>query len=234
MNTSTLAKFATPLAVLLAGGLIAGTLYLATDKNGAPPQAAHAPTVAVDVQKVNTTDEPTIGNPNAPIAMAYWSDYQCPFCSRFDTTELPQIMQAYVDSGKIRIVFKDFQFIGPDSDMDALYARAVWHTYPEKFGDWHQAMYASQPSENALDAVANEAHIRKVTEGIAGMDFATIKADMLANKATYTARIAAARAEGEALGINSTPSFVIGRQLISGGQPYADMAKAIDIALVSR
>lgn len=235
MNASVLAKVATPIAVLAAGGLIAGALYWQSEAagNAGKPSGANPP-IAVNIAQVNTTNEPTIGSPNAPIAMAYWSDYQCPYCSRFDTTELPQIIQNYVDTGKIRIVFKDFQFIGPDSDMDALYARAVWHLYPNMFGAWHQAMYASQPQENTLDATANLAHIRTVTQSIPGMDFNMLTDDMNANKAEYETRITADRSEGAALGINATPSFVIGMQLISGAEAYADMAKAIDIALISK
>ncbi|MDB5265715.1 MAG: thioredoxin domain protein [Parcubacteria group bacterium] len=235
MNLSALAKVATPIAVLAAGVLIAGVMYIRGEPSSQPMKNPNTnPSVAVEISKINTTNEPTIGDPNAPIAMAYWSDYQCPFCSRFDTTELPQIIQNYVDTGKIRIVFKDFQFIGSDSDMDALYARAVWHMYPDKFGAWHQAMYASQPQENILNADANLAHIRSVTQSIPGMDFAMLTNDTNANKTVYEARISADRSEGSDLGINSTPSFVIGRQLISGAEAYADMAKAIDVALISR
>lgn len=225
-------KFLTPIAVLIAGGAIAGALLWSNSgSTGAKPASAGIP---VNVKQVNMKDEPTIGQADAPIEVAYWSDYQCPFCKQFDTTILPQIIQNYVDTGKIRIVFKDFQFIGADSDADALYARAVWHLYPEKFNEWHAAMYAGQAPENSLSAAENVAHVRGITNAIPGMSFDDVTTDVAANKATYSARIAADRAEGSALGINATPSFVIGRQLISGAKSYADMASAIDTALISR
>ena len=73
----------------------------------------------VDVADVKTDGEPFIGDEKAPAVMAYFFDYQCPYCRQEELQVLPQLITDYVKSGKLRIVFKDFQFLGPDSQTAA-------------------------------------------------------------------------------------------------------------------
>jgi len=51
--------------------------------------------------------------------VAYWFDYQCPYCRRVEENVLPQLIAEHVDRGNVKIVFKDFQFLGPDSQTAA-------------------------------------------------------------------------------------------------------------------
>jgi protein-disulfide isomerase len=106
--------------------------------------------VQQDSSKVNTVGEPFIGSVTAPVTLAYWSDYQCPFCQRFEEQTLPTIIQTYVNTGKVKVVFKDFPFLGPASLVDAEYARAVWALYPDKFFAWRTAIFTNQQPENSL------------------------------------------------------------------------------------
>ena len=111
----------------------------------------------VHVKDVVTAGEPYLGDPNAPITIAFWSDFQCPYCKSFETGGIPQIptpaampeiIKNYVDTGKAKIVFKDFAFLGPDSSTAALYGRAVWNLYPAQYMKWRTAMYQAQDGEN--------------------------------------------------------------------------------------
>ena len=60
--------------------------------------------------KISVDDDPIIGSPNAPITIIEFSDFQCPFCARFHIQTLPAIMNEYVNDGKVKLVFRDFQF----------------------------------------------------------------------------------------------------------------------------
>src|SRR5690242_17172521 len=102
-------------AVLAAGAFIGGsvlwsTMSSAKTQGAAPPApgAPSAPAVKVNITDVKTSGEPFVGDPNAPVTVAYWSDYQCPYCDRFETQTLPQLVQKYVNSGKVKVVFKDY------------------------------------------------------------------------------------------------------------------------------
>ena len=86
------------------------------------PQAAQK----VDIKNVKIDGDPFIGQANAPVTIALWGDYQCPFCKRFEVETLPQIIKNYVDAGKVKVVFMDFTFLGNDSITAALYSRSIW------------------------------------------------------------------------------------------------------------
>ncbi len=111
----------------------------------------------VNVKDVKIEGEPFVGNANAPMTIAFWSDFQCPYCKAFETGGIPQIttpaampelVKNYVDTGKVKIVFKDLAFLGPDSDTAALWSRAVWELYPAQYMAWRTAMYEAQDGEN--------------------------------------------------------------------------------------
>jgi protein-disulfide isomerase len=97
-----------------------------------------------------TADEPYLGSMDAPVTLVYWSDYQCPFCKRFDTQVLPQIVERYVESGKVRVVLKDYAFLGEDSRTAALASRCVWEESTQStFRNWHRTVFENQGAENS-------------------------------------------------------------------------------------
>ena len=59
------------------------------------------------VIQVSLDDDPVKGNPNAPVTIIEFSDFQCPFCSRFFTQTLPLIEENYINSGKVKFVYRD-------------------------------------------------------------------------------------------------------------------------------
>ncbi|MDE1965758.1 MAG: thioredoxin domain-containing protein, partial [Patescibacteria group bacterium] len=158
-------KYLIPISILLGAVIIGGALYFGSGKAPAAPTGGTGtqPAAAVDIKNVDTSGSPFIGNANAPVTIAYWSDYQCPFCKQFDETTMQQLVTDYVNTGKAKIVFMDFQFLGPDSDQDAVFARAIWNLYPDKYQAWRTAWYADQQQENTLSASANEKQLEKVT-----------------------------------------------------------------------
>lgn len=222
-------RYLTPIAVLLGAIIIALAFIFG---RGAAPEAANqgqAGEVAVDIKNVKTEGEPFIGNPNAPVTLAVWFDYQCPFCKQFELTAMPELKEKYVDTGKLRVVFKDFQFLGPDSDAAALFARAMWEAYPDHFYEWYIAMANAQDEEHG--GFGDLASIKELTATIPGVDVARVEKLMNDKKDAYTAAIAADRTEGTTLGIQGTPSMIVGTTLLSGAQPAAAIATLIDAEL---
>lgn len=201
-------------------GQMAGMPGMET-QTGAPPTAGTA-----DISKVNLDGEPFIGSADAPVVMAYWFDYQCPYCKQEEQAVLPQLIKEYVDAGKLRIVFKDFQFLGPDSQTAGLASRAVWETAPEKFGEWHRAMFDKQDDENA--GWGNKEDILALTKTIPGIDATKVEELMTTRSGEYQQEMDADAAEGNTQGVGGTPSFLIGKQMIVGAQPYETLKAAID------
>lgn len=232
MDTQPKFTISTPIAIIIAGVIIAGAVYLGTSKsattvgvNNQPQQPAG---VAVDITKVKTVGNPLVGNPNAKVTVAYWFDYQCPFCRRFEEDAMSQLMNDYVKTGKVKVVFKDFQFLGPDSQTAGLAERAVWDVAPDKFYAWHKAMYDKQDSENS--GWGGKADILALTKSL-GIDAVKVEQLMTSKATEYQKAMDADKAEGGTFGIDGTPGTIIGKNLISGAQPYAAVKQLVDLAL---
>ncbi|OGG72343.1 hypothetical protein A3E65_02315 [Candidatus Kaiserbacteria bacterium RIFCSPHIGHO2_12_FULL_56_13] len=217
-----------PVAVVIAGLLIAGAVVWngnnpSTGGEGAPQGAT------VDISDVKTDGAPFIGDEDAPTTIAYWSDFQCPFCKQFEINTFPLIIDKYVDTGDVRIVFKDLQFLGPDSTTAGVYARAVWELYPSRYWPWREAMYEAQDEEHG--GFGDEASIVALTKTISGIDATKVTQATKANKNTYETMLAADRAEAGSFGISATPSVIIDTQVIAGAQAYAVFEAAIEATL---
>lgn len=228
METNKENKYFLPASVLLAGLLIAGAVLW----NGSRPAGTGgtgAP-IVVDVKDVETAGDPFIGAVDAPVTIAFWSDYQCPFCKRFETETFPQIVENYVKTGKVKVVFMDFPFLGEDSIAGALYSRSVWKLYPEAYAAWHEAMMTAQDEEGD-NGFGDAASIDALNATVAGLDAAKIAADVKANATAYKAAVDADRAEAQKVGVNATPSLIIGKELIQGAYPYAKFQASIEAAL---
>lgn len=198
----------------------------------APATAAVAPAPVVDSSKVSSEGVPFVGDSNAPVTMAYWYDYQCPFCKQVEETVIGRLMTDYVQPGKLKILFKNSAFLGPDSLTAALASDAVWETAPDKFYQWHKAMFDAQGPENSGWATKDK--IIALTQTIPGIDAAKVEQLMTDHAAQYQKTIDADAAEGTAMGVDGTPGTIIGKQLIDGAQGYDQFKADIDAALTSK
>ncbi|MEY4747724.1 MAG: hypothetical protein RLZZ416_773 [Candidatus Parcubacteria bacterium] len=226
----------TPVAIIIAGALIAGGLFMGLRSKDSLPAAGDGspqPTAqAADIGKVRLDGEPYIGNAKAP-AMAYWYDYQCPFCQRHEEQTMPQIIKDYVDTGKLKIVFKDYQFLGSDSQTLGKFSRAVWEVAPDKFYAWHKVVYDKQGQENT--GWATQEKIMSITASVLGKSMADKVDQLVKTKGNeYQKAMDADKAEGTEMGINGTPGSIIGKQLVEGAQPYSAFKSAIDAALADK
>ncbi|OGG62504.1 hypothetical protein A3C21_00020 [Candidatus Kaiserbacteria bacterium RIFCSPHIGHO2_02_FULL_59_21] len=223
-----------PASIVIAALIVAAGLYLGLSQSGGLGVADSAQPVAVDIKDVKTEGDPYIGKADAKVVLAYWSDYQCPYCKAVEMGHpqipiqpaLPVLIRDYVDTGKLKIVFKDYQFLSDDSTTAGLYGRAVWALYPAKYFEWREAMYKSQDEEHG--GFGDEASILVLIKKISGMDADKVKADVAANKAGYQKKLNADRAEGTSFGINGTPGFITGKVLIPGAAELASFKAAID------
>lgn len=239
METNDTSSKFLPIAVVVAGLLIAGAVVWNGSHPAAPSAGSPQAAPKVDIKNVKIDGNPFIGRTDAPVTMAFWSDFQCPFCKAVEVGGIPQIptppalpdiVKNYVDTGKVKLVFMDLAFLGNDSITAALYGRSIWKLYPDKYFAWRTAMYTAQDQEGD-QGFGNAASIDKLDATIPGVDAAKIAVDVKANAATYQAAVNADKVEAGKVGINSTPAFIIGTQLIVGAYPYDNFKTAIDAIL---
>lgn len=234
MDTNETKGISLPVAVVIAGFLIAGAVVWDGSKTAISP-TGNVPTggtaaVAANIKNVKISGSPFIGKANAPLTIAFWSDFQCPFCKNFVLGTLPQVVKDYVDTGKVKIVFMEFPFLGDDSTIAAAYSLSVWKLYPDKYSEWSNAIYTAQDEEGG-QGFGDAESINELNATIPGIDAAKVSADVEANIDSYKTTMNSDKAEAQKVGINATPSFLIGTKIISGARPYEDFKAAIDAQL---
>jgi len=177
------------------------------------------PGVAGDSMALFTANgSPYLGSDDAPITLVEFGDYQCFFCNKFfhDTEE--SILKNYVETGKVKIIFKDFTIIGPDSIVAAQAAHCA--NDQGKYWEYHDELYNNWAGEN--NGWASSENLVKFAKNIRLNDD-EFNQCMISGK--YQQLVSSSSADAKNLGITGTPAFfVIGpdNQItrISGAQPY--------------
>jgi len=172
---------------------------------------------------------PYLGDPNAPITLVEFGDYQCFFCNKFFHDTEQKLLENYVDTGKVKIIFKDFTIIGPDSTTAAHAA----HCADDQglFWEYHDTLYNNWNGEN--NGWASSENLLRMAHDV-GLDIDEFT-DCMLNE-IHTQIISASNADARTLGLTGTPGFfVIGHNnqvtKIPGAQPFEVFQKIFDSEL---
>ncbi|MCL5019399.1 MAG: thioredoxin domain-containing protein [Patescibacteria group bacterium] len=90
---------------------------------------------------------PALGKPDAPVTIIEFADYQCPFCERYYTDAEKNIMEDYVKTGKVKFIFRNYAFLGPESILAA--EGGYCAAEQGKFWEYHNFLYEHQGPENS-------------------------------------------------------------------------------------
>jgi len=186
-------------------------------------QATPTPIPVVDVP---IGDAPTKGDPNAPVVIVEYSEYQCPFCKRYVDETLGQIIENYIETGQVYYAFKDFPL--DQLHPNARTAAHAAHCAGEQGDYWgmHDLLFEKQAAwsgqGNAQDTFVSYA-------GSLDLDEAAFGDCMSSGR--YSEVIEANLQEGAKFGVRGTPAFFVNGHFISGAQPYAVFEAAIESAL---
>jgi len=222
-------QFLIPISIVVAGALIAVGIFFGGSGTGNKAVVGEPGAPKVDIKDVDISNSPFIGNPRAKVTIAYWSDYQCPFCHQFENTSLQDIVENYVKNDDVKVVFKDFQFLGANSTVAGLIGRAVWELYPDQYFAWRIALANSYTGENT--GFGDEVSIIAFTRTITGIDADAVIAKRNEKRTEYQAALDADRTEAQDFGIEGTPGFIVGKQILSGALPFADFKQVIEAEL---
>ena len=172
---------------------------------------------------------PYLGDPDAPITLVEFGDYQCFFCNKFFHNTEQKILENYVDTGKVKIIFKDLTIIGPDS----ITAAHAAHCADDQglFWEYHDTLYNNWNGENNGWA-SSENQLRMAQDVGLNIDEFT---DCMLNE-IHTQIISASNADARTLGLTGTPGFFVispNNQItkIPGAQPFHVFQKIFDSEL---
>lgn len=242
---SSMKNFLNPLVLILSGavlllvgaalgGMFVKIQYLegkggttTTQTAGTTPTQPTTPPTPSAINIKVTPDDPVLGNVNAKVTIVEFADYQCPFCERFFTDTFPSIKKDYIDTGKVKFVYKNLAFLGQESTWAA--NAALCAKEQNKFWEYHDYLFSHQGQENS-GAFSQD----KLKGFAATLGLNTTQFNSCLDGQKYNSQVQADSAEASRVGFNSTPSTAVGTTPIVGAQPYAQFKTAIDSELAKK
>lgn len=186
------------------------------------PSGQQAPTGPVNV---GVGHFPGKGDDKAPVTVIEFADFRCPFCERFYTETEQAIMRDYVATGKVKFYFRSFAFLGPESTAASEAAECA--NDQGKFWEFYDWMFKNQASESDL-AYYSQDNLIKYAVGV-GVNKAKFTECMTSHK--FAAKVQEDLNDGQAAGVNGTPTTFINGVPVVGAQPYSTIKQMIDQAL---
>ena len=171
-------------------------------------------------------DDPrALGAVDAPVVMVEWADFLCPFCGVFARDTEPQLIERYVDTGILRIEWRDLPFQGEEALLAALGGQAA--AEQDAFWEYHEAVFAFDLRRG--DGRMSRAFLLEVATDL-GLDVAAF--ELALDDPAVADRVQGEAALGQAIGITGTPAFLIGGYPIRGAQPLETFVSVIENAAI--
>lgn len=186
---------------------------------------------AIGPVRTSVGDAPFLGRADAPVTLVEFSDYQCPFCQRFFATALPALKKDYIDTGKLRFVYRDFPL---EMHPRAREAAEAAHCAGEqgKYWEMQDALFQHQT------ALATQ----QLAEYASALGVNRRAFDECVTSGRHAARIERGLVDGAAAGVQGTPGFVVGKTQpgdtiqgtpIRGAQPLETFRRIIEQLLAA-
>lgn len=225
-----------PAAIIIAGALIAGGIYLsntANSKTEKTPQEGNTPTLPQEITLSPITEKDHIlGKADAPVVIVEFSDLECPFCKGFHET-MQRVMNEYGKTGKVAWVYRHFP-------LDTIHSKARKEAEAAEcaaelggntaFWNYIDKVFKITPSNNGLDP----AELPKIAESI-GLSRTSFEECLASGR--YADTVETQLKDGIVAGVTGTPQSILittkdgKKYTISGAQPYETVKRIIDAAL---
>ena len=193
-----------------------------TEPGAAPPQE-QMPTITPD-------DDPVLGSADAPITMIEFSDFQCPFCARFYSETLPLIKANFIDTGVVKMVYRDFpiQSIHPNAVPAAVASECA--DEQGSYWEYHDMLFDNMETWGPL---ATETALEQFKGYAADLELDVETFSTCLDTGKYMDDVTKDYTDGVAYGITGTPAFFLGSEetgyiQISGARPYPEFQFAIE------
>ncbi|WP_026124499.1 DsbA family protein [Nocardiopsis baichengensis] len=227
LSAAVVLVIAVGVAVRLVGGEESGT----GAADGSAPSAASGNAEGLkelgeSLARRDADDPTALGDPDAPVVLIAYSDFQCPFCAAWVQETQPELVERYVEEGDLRIEWREFPYKGETSRIMAVGARAA--AEQDAFWEYHEAVYAAQ---DELEGTAPEDIGGELTAVAAdlGLDSGRFAEDL--EREDLAAEVEEDFAEGRGVGVTGTPAFLVDGNPVMGAQPLEVFTDTIDRAL---
>ncbi|MEG3627692.1 DsbA family protein [Streptomyces poriticola] len=217
--------------VLVTSLVVAAVAFTGGEDRADAPAGSAAPTAAAPADpgllalaRRDSGDPYALGEPDAPVVLIAYSDFQCTYCGRFARETKPVLLRDYVERGVLRIEWRNYPIFGGESEQAA---RAGWAAGRQgRFWQFHDVAYA-EPRERNTGAFA-ERELVAMAERAGIGDLDRFRADLASPAAEKAVQRDAG--EGYSLGVSSTPAFLLNGRPILGAQPTHVFTEAVETA----
>ena len=182
----------------------------------APTPPAPQPQEPTRLQ-VSADDDAFKGEADAPVTIIEFSDYECPFCARFYTQTLPSLEQQYINTGKVKFVYRDFPLSFHQNAQKAAEAAECAGDQGEYWG-MHDKIFENQQSLS----VAN------FKQWASDLGLNSEEFDSCLDSSRFASEVNADFSEGQSYGVTGTPAFFINGIKLVGAQPFSAFKQIID------
>jgi len=167
----------------------------------------------------------TMGNPNAPVHIIEYGDFQCPYCLKFWSETEPQLIEEYVNTGKVYFIYRSLgAFLGEESAWAAEGAYCAGDQ--GRFWEYHDTLFVNWNGENTGNY--SKDRLIQFAESLE-LDMQTFESCL--RDGWHTATVDQDAADASAAGVRATPTFFINGFMVEGAQPFAVMRQYIEEAL---
>ncbi len=223
-------NLAVPIAIVIAGALVAGALFFSGHATTTPTAGTTAPNQVKNFVAVSAADH-ILGDPNAPVKIVEYTDFECPFCKQFDST-MKQVMATYGKDGKVAWVIRNFPLeqLHPNAPKLAEAAECVAEIGGnDAYWKFLDSTFTQFPVNTFFD-------FTKLDSTVAGVGVDTTKFEACYTSGKYKDKIAKEFNDAVAAGGQGTPHNIIvtkdGQKVaIPGAQPYAALKTVLDAVL---
>lgn len=177
-----------------------------------------------DATKINRpmVSANSMGDPNAPVKIVEYADFQCPYCDHFVKDTEQQLIDAYIATGKVYFQFRSFgEFIGTESKRAAEAAYCAGDQ--GKFWEMHDLIFANQSTENSGAFTDKRLTAFATKIGLDAGQFSDCF-----NGGKYANQVLQDGVDGQTAGVKATPSFTVNGKLFEGAQPFSAFKTEID------
>jgi protein-disulfide isomerase len=184
------------------------------------------------MKKIDTQGRPTRGDKDAKVVVVNYDDFECPFCSRMHQTLFPELLKEYGD--RVEFIYKDFPLleIHPWAMHAAVDANCLAAQSSDAYWDFADYLHSNQKAING--AKEHDGQFAEL-DHLALLQGQQHKLDPAKLQGCVTAQnddaIKASLKEGEALGVEATPTLFVNGEKIDGARPVDDVRAALDRAL---
>ena len=190
----------------------------------APREVMQNPSIA-EIMKPGELPEMALGRKDAPVTIVQYASMTCPYCRKFQIETFPVLKKEYIDTGKVKLVFRDFPLmqIHPEALLAAMAVNCAGDQ--QKYWEYHDKVFREQYNKGD-DVIRLKAADLKKWAKDTKLDQAAF--DQCLDSEKYKNEVMKDKADGEAAGVQGTPTFFINGRVMGGAQQYPEYKRLID------